>query len=119
VATEAAFDHMITLCGELADGLRACITRHQLPWCVTQVGARCEFQFGATPPTNGTQAEALFDTGLEQLIHLSLLNRGVLITPFHNMLLCSPATTRADVAQLLRVFDEVLTQLSAAGAFAS
>ena len=111
VASDAAFAHMITLCGELADGLRACIARHQLPWCVTQVGARCEFQFGATPPTNGTQAEAMFDAELEHLIHLALLNRGVLITPFHNMLLCSPATTRADVAQLLQVFDEVVTLL--------
>ncbi|HEY8905717.1 MAG TPA: hypothetical protein VIM63_06735, partial [Rhodoferax sp.] len=97
----------------------ACISRHQLPWCVTQVGARCEFQFGATPPTNGTQAEAMFDAELEHLIHLALLNRGVLITPFHNMLLCSPATSRADVAQLLQAFDEVLAQLSAAGAYSA
>jgi glutamate-1-semialdehyde 2,1-aminomutase len=119
VATDAAFTDMITLCGELADGLRACIIRHQLPWCVTQVGARCEFQFGATPPTNGIQAEALFDAELEHLIHLALLNRGVLITPFHNMLLCSPVTTRADVAQLLQAFDEVLTQLSAVDALVS
>ncbi|MDR3395290.1 MAG: aminotransferase class III-fold pyridoxal phosphate-dependent enzyme [Parasulfuritortus sp.] len=115
VATNAAFDHMISLCSELADGLRACISRHQLPWCVTQVGARCEFQFGAIPPTNGTQAEALFDAALEHLIHLALLNRGVLITPFHNMLLCSPATTRADVAHMLQTFDEVLARLTAAG----
>ncbi len=112
VATPAAFEQMISLCGQLADGLRACITRHQLPWCVTQVGARCEFQFGSTPPQNGTQAEAMFDPELEHLIHLALLNRGVLITPFHNMLLCSPATTAADVARMLAAFDEVLTQLA-------
>jgi glutamate-1-semialdehyde 2,1-aminomutase len=111
VATDAAFAHMIDLAGRLADGLRACISRHQLPWSVTQVGARCEFQFGKSLPTNGTQAEALFDPTLEGLIHLALLNRGVIITPFHNMLLCSPATTQADVQRLLFAFDEVLAAL--------
>lgn len=109
VATDAAFAHMIARCTEVAEGLRACIARHGLPWCVTQVGARCEFQFGATPPQNGTQAASLFDDPLEHLIHLALLNRGVLITPFHNMLLCSPATSADDVQRLLVAFDEVLT----------
>jgi len=119
VATEAAFEHMISLCSHLAAGLRACLARHQLPWCVTQVGARCEFQFGPTPPLNGSQAQALFDPGLEQLIHLALLNRGVLITPFHNMLLCSPATTPADVQCLLVAFEAVLAELLACGALAA
>lgn len=111
VATDAAFAHMIALAGQLADGLRACIERHHLAWSVTQVGARCEFQFGSVLPVNGTQAEALFDPALESLIHLALLNRGVIITPFHNMLLCSPATTQADVQRLLTAFDEVLALL--------
>ncbi len=115
VATDDAFDHMIARCTEVADGLRACIARHGMPWCVTQVGARCEFQFGLNPPQNGSQAEALFDVELEHLIHLALLNRGVLITPFHNMLLCSPATTAADVQRLLAAFDEVLQQVVKSG----
>jgi len=102
---------MIARCTEVAEGLRACIARHRLPWCVTQVGARCEFQFGPNPPLNGTQAAALFDEELEQFIHLALLNRGVLITPFHNMLLCSPATTASNVQRLLAAFDEVLRML--------
>ncbi len=116
LATETAFAQMIQRATEVADGLRACISRHHLPWCVTQVGARCEFQFGPAAPTNGSQAEALFDTELEHLIHLALLNRGVLITPFHNMLLCCPATTAADVQRLLTAFDEVLALLEGAGA---
>ncbi len=115
VATDAAFAHMIELAGEVAEGLRASIARHQLPWCVTQVGARCEFQFGPVPPVNGSQAEALFDPALESLMHLALLNRGVMITPFHNMLLCSPATTQGDVQRLLAAFDEVLAQLLSGG----
>jgi len=111
VATDAAFDHMLRACSQIAQGLRDCIARHRLPWCVTQVGARCEFQFGPTPPRNGSEADALLDPGLEQLIHLALLNRGVMITPFHNMLLACPATSQDDVQRLLVAFDEVLTQL--------
>ena len=115
VATDAAFSHMISMAGEVAAGLRASIARHRLPWCVTQVGARCEFQFGRVPPGNGSQAEALFEPALESLLHLALLNRGVMITPFHNMLLSCPATTQADVQRLLTAFDEVLALLVAGG----
>jgi len=113
VATDAAFAHMIARCTELAEGLRACIARHGLPWCVTQVGARCEFQFGPTPPRNGSQAQAMMDDALERLSHLALLNRGVLITPFHNMLLCSPVTTADDVQRLLTTLEEVFCEWEA------
>jgi glutamate-1-semialdehyde 2,1-aminomutase len=109
--TDAVYAPMLGLAGELAAGLRAAIARHRLPWCVTQLGARCEFQFRAEPPRNGSQAGAALDEELEQLIHLMLLNRGVLITPFHNMLLVCPATTRADVERLLAAFDEVLGRI--------
>lgn len=111
VATDSAFEHMLSTGNQIAQGLRDCIARHRLPWCVTQVGARCEFQFGPTPPRNGSEAGALLDPALEQLIHLGLLNRGVMITPFHNMLLACPATSQDDVQRLLAAFDEVLTQL--------
>ncbi len=111
VATDEAFAHMLRTCGQIAQGLRDCIARHGLSWCVTQVGARCEFQFGPTPPRNGSEADALLDPTLEQLIHLGLLNRGVMITPFHNMLLACPATSQDDVQRLLAAFDAVLMQL--------
>jgi glutamate-1-semialdehyde 2,1-aminomutase len=109
--TEAVYAPMLALSTQLAQGLRDAIARHGLPWCVTQLGARCEFQFSATPPRNGTQAGAALDADLEHLIHLALLNRGVLITPFHNMLLVCPQTTVADVARLLAAFDEVLGEI--------
>ena len=80
---------------------------------MTQLGARCEFQFRATPPRNGSQAGAALDEELEHLLHLMLLNRGILITPFHNMLLVSPATTGAQVQALLTVFDAVIAPLAA------
>ncbi|WP_374675034.1 aspartate aminotransferase family protein [Ideonella sp.] len=95
-------------CTRLAGGLRTAIARHRLPWCVTQVGARCEFQFCASPPRNGTEAGAAMDAGLEHALHLAMLNRGVMITPFHNMMLVCPDTTDADVDRLLATFDEVL-----------
>jgi glutamate-1-semialdehyde 2,1-aminomutase len=76
------------------------------------VGARVEFQFCATPPRNGSQAEAAMDAELEHALHLALLNRGVLITPFHNMMLICPATTPTDVQTLLAAFDETLSQLT-------
>ena len=99
---------MLDLSHRLAEGLREVIAHHRLPWCVTELGARCEFQFRPTPPRNGSEADAALDAELEQLIHLALLNRGVLITPFHNMMLCCPSTTAPDVDRLLQAFDEVL-----------
>jgi glutamate-1-semialdehyde 2,1-aminomutase len=110
--TAEVYAPMLALAAELAEGLRAVVARHGLPWCVTQLGARCEFQFRATPPRNGSEAGAALDEELEHLLHLMLLNRGVLITPFHNMLLVSPATTSAQVQQLLAAFDEVVGPLA-------
>ena len=78
---------------------------------MTQLGARTEFQFRATPPRNGAEAASAFDDPLEHLIHLALLNRDVMITPFHNMMLVCPATTDEDVARLLGALDEVLRLL--------
>jgi len=106
VMTEAAYQHMFTLAAQLANGLRDVIARHNLPWCVTQIGARTEFQFTPSAPRNGTEAQAAMDSELEQAIHLYLLNRGLLITPFHNMLLVCPQTSAEDVRQLLTVFED-------------
>ena len=75
-------------------------------------GARTEFQFCPTPPRNGSEAEAAMHPVLEHALHLALLNRGVLITPFHNMMLVCPDTTEADVARLLDALDDVLAQLT-------
>jgi glutamate-1-semialdehyde 2,1-aminomutase len=111
--TPEVFAALHARCTRLAAGLRTVIARHRLPWCVTQVGARCEFQFCAEPPRNGSEAGAAMDAGLEQAIHLALLNRGVMVTPFHNMMLVCPDTTDTDVDTLLAAFDEVLRTLVA------
>jgi glutamate-1-semialdehyde 2,1-aminomutase len=105
VMTDAAYTHMMGVAERLAVGLREVISRHSLPWCVTQVGARTEFQFTPTPPHNGSEADAILDPALEQTIHLYLLNRGLIITPFHNMMLVCPDTTAADVDRLVAAID--------------
>jgi glutamate-1-semialdehyde 2,1-aminomutase len=106
--TPATFAPMHALAGTLADGLRQVLARHAMPWCVTQVGARVEFQFCAAPPQNGTEAGHAMDAELEHAIHLFLLNRELLITPFHNMMLVCPDTTAADVARLVGGVDAFL-----------
>lgn len=113
VMTDEAYAHMLPLAQTLAEGLREVIARHKLPWCVTQVGARSEFQFGPVAPRNGSEADAMFDGELEQIVHLHLLNRGVLITPFHNMMLVCPQTSPADVQRLLAAFGDCLAELVA------
>lgn len=112
VMTPDAYDHMQVLAEQLAKGLRDAITRHRLPWCVTQVGARVEFQFTPSPPVNGTEADRILDGELEHIVHLGLLNRNVMITPFHNMMLVSPCTQMADVEQLLTALDQVLGHIT-------
>lgn len=112
VMTSEAYDHMLAQAGQLARGLEEMISRYRLPWCVTQVGARVEFQFTPTPPVNGSEADRILDGELEHILHLGLLNRGVMITPFHNMMLISPCTQAADVERLLSALDQVLRQIT-------
>lgn len=111
--TPEVFAPMHDRARRLAGLLQALFVRHGLHWCVTQVGARTEFQFCPMPPRNGTQAGAAMDAELEHALHLYLLNRGLLITPFHNMMLICPDTTDADVDLLVAAMDGALTQLCA------
>jgi glutamate-1-semialdehyde 2,1-aminomutase len=97
VLTDAAFDHMTTLATRFADGVQRTIDRHALPWSVTRLGARVEYRFATPAPRTGTASAATAHPDLEDYLHLYLANRGVLLTPFHNMALISPATTTAHV----------------------
>ncbi|MDU9411443.1 aspartate aminotransferase family protein [Pseudomonas sp. zfem005] len=113
VMTPAAYAHMLPLAARLAEGFRGLIHKHRLAWSVTELGARCEFQFCATSPRTGAEAEAAFHDSLQMALHLYLINRGILITPFHNMTLCCPATTEADVDRLIATLDQALAELLA------
>ncbi len=111
-ATEAAYTHMLALARLLEQRLTDAINAHKLPWNITRLGARLELQFCATSPKNAQQARAAQNDTIESAIHLYLLNRGVLLTPFHNMMLICPATTEADIHKLVRVFNECLNALT-------
>jgi len=97
VLTEEAYARMIPLAERFAEGVLRVIAEHDAPWHVTRLGCRAEYLFQPDPPRNGGEAAARKDAELDALVHLYLLNRGILMTPFHNMALMSPATTEADV----------------------
>jgi glutamate-1-semialdehyde 2,1-aminomutase len=89
------------------------IDAHGLPWSISQLGARCEYRFASPAPTNGGASMRSADPMLEDFLHLYCVNRGILLTPFHNMALMCPATTREHVARHQTVFDEAVDALLA------
>ena len=88
------------------------IAAHGLPWQVTRLGCRAEYMFAPERPRTGAQAADEFDPELDALMHLHMLNRGVLMTPFHMMALMSPATTEADVDRHSEAFAEAAGELT-------
>ncbi len=97
VLTDTAFGAMIELGDRFTSGVRQVIAARRLPWNVVQLGARAEYRFCPRPPRTGAESNAAADLALDEYLHLYLANRGVLITPFHNMALMCPQTTAADV----------------------
>ena len=112
VLTDAAYARMLPLAEAWTDGVERGIRSAGLPWHVTRLGCRAEYLFGPHRPRNGSEAMAMDDFALQRLTHLYALNRGVLLTPFHNMALMSPATTDAQVALHTRAFAEMAGELS-------
>jgi glutamate-1-semialdehyde 2,1-aminomutase len=112
VATAAAYTHMLTLATLLEQQLTASIKSHNLQWNITRLGARLELQFCEKTPSNAQQARNAQNDTIEGAIHLYLLNRGVLLTPFHNMMLVCPATNQDDISKLVRVFNDCLDRLT-------
>ena len=112
VLTDAAFERMIALGDRFEAGVADAIERHGLPWHVTRIGCRVEYLFRSERPRNGSEAAAGGDAKLDRLIHLYALNRGILLTPFHNMALISPATTEKDVDRHTEVFEEAARELA-------
>jgi glutamate-1-semialdehyde 2,1-aminomutase len=112
VLTAKAYETMIPLAKRFNDGVAAEIKNRALPWNVIQLGARAEYHFTPRPPHNGGESAAAADFELERFLHLYALNRGVLLTPFHNMALMCPATTAADVDLHTRIFAEAAAELA-------
>ncbi|MGK2931941.1 MAG: aspartate aminotransferase family protein [Solirubrobacterales bacterium] len=113
VLTEEAFEYTIPLATRFTEGVQSVIDENSLPWSVTQLGARAEYRFEAVPSRNGSDANEACDSELEQFMHVHALNRGVLITPFHNMALMSPSTIEADVDRHTEVFRDAVLDLLA------
>ena len=112
VLTDDAFAHMISLGERFEQGVQGVIDGNGLPWHVTRLGCRVEYLFRPERPVTGSDAAAGGDHLLDRLIHLYALNRGVLLTPFHNMALMSPATTEADVDLHTEVFGQIAGELT-------
>ncbi|MER8791438.1 MULTISPECIES: aspartate aminotransferase family protein [unclassified Mesorhizobium] len=113
VMTDENYSHMDHLARRLDAGLTAVIDRYRLPWHVARVGARVEFICAPGPLRNGGEAERAHAPELEAAMHVALVNRGVLIAPFHNMMLISPATRAAQVNRLITAFGAVAAKLTA------
>jgi glutamate-1-semialdehyde 2,1-aminomutase len=112
VLTEDAFARMIALGERFERGVQEVIDERGLPWHVTRLGCRIEYLFRRERPVTGSDAAAGGDLLLDRLIHLYALNRGILLTPFHNMALMSPATSEEDVDRHTEVFGEIARALT-------
>ena len=111
VLTEKAFSQMIATCDVFTQGMNDIFDRYDLPWAINQLGARCEYRFAKPYPRNGGEANAAADGDLEDFLHLYLANRGIMLTPFHNMALMCPTTTVADVEKHHEVFEAAIREL--------
>jgi glutamate-1-semialdehyde 2,1-aminomutase len=115
VMTDEAFEGMIELGERFETGVREVISSHELPWHVVRLGCRVEYLFRADPARDGHEAFLGQDAELDPFIHLYLLNRGILMTPFHNMALMSPATVAEDVDRHTEVFGQAADELLGVG----
>ena len=111
VLTADAFDRMIAVAQDLGARMRAVMARRGLTWHVEQIGARVETMFAPEPPANAADVARGRNGVLESLLHVWFMNRGVLITPFHSMLLMCPATTRAEADRYVEVLDRFCAAL--------
>ncbi len=116
VLTDQAFEVMIETATYFTDGMNDIFDRYDLPWSINQLGARAEYRFAKPYPKNGTEAAQSADGELEDFLHLYLANRGIMLTPFHNMALMCPTTTKADVDAHHAVFEQAIQELLAVSA---
>lgn len=111
VLTAATYEKTIPLASRFCEGVMEVVREYDLDWHVSQLGCRAEYWFCANPPRNGGEAAAAADPLLDRYMHLATLNRGILMTPFHNMALIAPQTTAADIDRHTEVFRESVRQL--------
>jgi len=112
VLTDEAFGGRVDVADYYTAGVRAVLSSRSVPWHITQLGARAEYRFCPSPPLDGGSSHAAADAELDEYLHLYTVNRGVLMTPFHNMALMCPATTKADVDAHTAVFASAVDELA-------
>ena len=111
VLTDDFYSKAIQLQEKFTEGVETVIKEFDLPWIVKRLGNRSEYWFRPTPPRNGGEAFAAIDHELDRYMHLFMLNRGILMTPFHNMALISSEITEADVDYHTKIFREAVVSL--------
>ncbi len=111
VLTPEAFETMIDLATRFTEGVNEVLAETGVPWSVAQLGCRSEYRFCSPAPRNGGEAAKAHDGELDEFMHLFLANRGVLITPFHNMALMCPTTTIEDVDRHSALFRAAVIEL--------
>jgi glutamate-1-semialdehyde aminotransferase len=116
VLTDAAFPQMIAGANRWADGVEEVFSRRGVGWSVTRLGARAEYHFTPEAPRSGGEAAAAVHHEMERYLHLHALNRGIIMTPFHNMALFSPATPRSAADQHSEALDAAVAALIEGGA---
>jgi glutamate-1-semialdehyde aminotransferase len=116
VLTDDAFPQMIATASRWADGAEEVFTRRSVGWSVTRLGARAEYHFTPEAPRSGGEAAAAVHHEMERYLHLHALNRGIIMTPFHNMALFSPATPSSAADQHSEALDAAVATLIEGGA---
>jgi glutamate-1-semialdehyde 2,1-aminomutase len=111
VLTPSFYEHANILADRYEAGVQSVIQEYQLPWIVKRLGIRVEYWFRSRPPHNGGEANAAVDSQLDRYMHLFALNRGILMTPFHNMALITAGTTQSDVDHHTEVFRQAVATL--------
>ncbi len=110
--TDETFAALNALAERLEQGIAAAIARQGIDWHVVRVGARVEFMCCPERPRNGGEAARVIHRPIDRAVHHYMLNRGLLITPFHNMLLIAPATTAEDVDRLVTTLEACMGELA-------
>ena len=112
VLTAAAYERMIGLAERYECGVDEAIARHRLQWSAVRLGCRVEYMFSPEPPANGAEADEVIGGPIDELMHLYMLNEGILFTPFHMMALMSPATSEEQVDAHTAAFDRIAAELA-------
>jgi glutamate-1-semialdehyde 2,1-aminomutase len=111
VLTETTYEYTISLCKKLVEGVDRIIKANDLPWHVLRLGCRAEWRWSKIPPRNGKEARAAFDKDLHELVHLYFMNRGILLTPPHSMVLIPPECTGEGIDHHSKIFGEFVNEL--------